>query len=220
MRFDAPLPPENPPGRPEDMPGAFAELPDDLQLLAEQLSEDALHLSSLYPPRAPLQWHQQSLRSQQPLGQLASLPSEPSSDFSTKPWQYLPASSIGWLRSRRLLAVASLLIAATLAWRMWPAAPATAPLPVVNSALHSNGSLHQAAAEEAKKSAVEELHVFRTTPTPASPQPVDSSGVIGEPRRPSEAVSPGLFLTLSGLEQEAMLDLIEGAKLEQPSVSF
>lgn len=183
-----------------------AELPDHLFALAEQLGEDALHLSALYPAGNPDVWKQQS---QQQLADATRLASERSGS---------PLRRRFALWAKGAMVAASLLVAATLAWRSLPQANVAESLPATptaSKAVPPNDSLAISPLTdlEVSDSAASNTEI-------ASNKATDSNRIIGTPQVESSMVPAGLFLTLSGPEQEAMLDLIEDAKLQQPSVSF
>jgi hypothetical protein len=201
------------------LPSAFelSELelsfPDDLQHLAEQLGEDALHLSALYPPRASQQW--------QVAAQAAAETAAESLDEKRGNWLKL---SQRWMKP--VMVAACLLVAVTLAWRSVPKRSTPESTPVISpQAGLKPASLPQpldsteispTEISATERSANDPLLSYH----PVVDQPADSSGVIGNVQTEQAMVPTGLFMTLSGPEQEAMLDLIEDAKLQQPSVSF
>jgi hypothetical protein len=179
-------------------------LPDDLQLLAEQLGEDALHLSALYPARAAHQWQATSL--------LAAAETEAKSRWN------LRKLAQRWMKPA--LVAAGLLVAITLAWQSVPQS-SPEPMPVISTQAELKPTSPSTSLESKKNPTPEELIAYH----PVVDQPTESSRVVGtietKNAETEQAMVPtGLFITLSGPEQEAMLDLIEDANLQQPSVSF
>jgi hypothetical protein len=180
-------------------------LPDDLQLLAEQLGEDALHLSALYPARAAHQWQATSL-------QVAA------ESLDEKRWSLLSLSQ-RWMKP--VLVAAGLLVAVTVAWQSVPQnSPPKSPA-VISTQAELKPSAPATSLESTQVPAIEDSLAYH----PVVDQPTESSRIVGTIERQhaeteQEMVPTGLFITLSGPEQEAMLDLIEDAKLQQPSVSF
>lgn len=177
-------------------------LPDDLQLLAEQLGEDALHLSALYPARAAHQWQATSLQ--------AELVAEP---LALKTWNWRKLS-LRWMKPA--LVAAGLLVTVTVAWQSVPQNSPPESKPVVSTHAHLKPSPPATSLKSTTIPAEEELIAFH----PVVDQTTESSRVVGDVESEQAMVPTGLFITLSGPEQEAMLDLIEDAKLQQPSVSF
>ena len=179
-------------------------LPDDLQHLAEQLSDDALHLSAIYPRHAPQQW---LVSAQQPADSLEDV-------SSVSPWAKL--RKLRFITMKPAMAAAGLLLAVTLAWQAIPTTPQPASMPIAPTQADLKPSPAPAVLDATEALADETALALY----PVINHPAESSRVIGTVQTEQTMVPAGLFLTLSGPEQEAMLDLIEDAKLQQPSVSF
>lgn len=184
-----------------DMPtsdtGPEAELPDDLQMLAEQLGEDALHLSALYPAQSPDQWIQTA--SAKPLASAVTL-----NDSN-------PAVSVSLKRSLKWAAfAASLLVAVGLSWSFWPNSEmAPLQIPTRSTPLEPLAN-HPTPEDQLQPSDTLVVH----------PVSKETHRIHGTPQDGPLTVSTGLFMTLSSSEQEALLDLMEDENLPQPSVSF
>jgi hypothetical protein len=175
-------------------------LPDDLQLLAEQLSDDASLLSNLYPSAALQHWQ-------------ATAQPEPAASTIE------PRNRWAWLKPA--LVAASLLLAVSLAWQALPKNLPSNVIPVVPLQADLKPPLQPIAFDSTQTVATDVATKDSALAfQPVTPQPAEASRVIGTVRTEQAMVPAGLFLTLSGAEQEALLDLIEDANLQQPSVSF
>lgn len=195
-------------------------LPDDLQVLAEQLGEDAFHLSALYPPHASQQWQAASLQAAS-LQAVALQAAAELLDAQRSGIDVLQARKLSLRWMKPALVAASLLLAVTLAWQAVPKQTAPESIPVVSTQAELKPAslptkLDATQPQATKLQAADNLLTYH----PVVDQPAASNRVIGTVEREQAMVPAGLFLTLSGPEQEAMLDLIEDAKLQQPSVSF
>ena len=116
------------------------------------------------------------------------------------------------------LVAACVLVTFTVAWQSVPQnSPPPSPA-VVSTHVELKSPPPATSLESTKIPAIEDSLAYH----PVVDQPTASSRIVGdaETETEQEMVPTGLFITLSGPEQEAMLDLIEDAKLQQPSVSF
>ena len=191
MQFDLPTPDTGP----------EAELPDDLQMLAEQLGEDALHLSNLYPAQSPDKWAKTASAAQ-----------------DHKAAAHSASTALPWKLKRIIkwgAVAASLLVAVGLSWNFRPQhkAPAPATPPTVMD-------VEPIAVQPTPDESLRPESTLAIRPVSNDTVSGKSTRVQGTPDTQPVTVSTGLFMTLSSSEQEALLDLMEDEDLPQSSVSF
>jgi len=181
-------------------------LPDQLRMLAEQLSDDALHLASLYPASAPKSWEAAAIVMEKSAAEQP--PTELSTQHRAEQAARNMASKLKWG-----VAAASLLLACSVAWKIRPVSESATPIAVPLPSHWDNS-----AAATHLNPPSRPLVTFH----PVNNQPDSAQRDLQEAatRMNVSTVPTGLFMNLSSPEQEALLDVMEDEELTQASVSL